>query len=75
MRVQKIELRIGNVDESNKGLQPLTENKLYGYYEHPSLEEIATFYLNETASGTFMTFQSFVSKSLDVNEIYLTIVK
>ena len=73
LRFQKVELRVGSKDESHKGLVPLSDNELVGYYENPSYEPTATFFMNETVDGQFLTLQIFHETSLEVNEVDLTV--
>ena len=73
LRFQKVELRVGSKDESHKGLVPLSDNELVGYYENPSYEPTAAFFMNETVDGQFLTLQIFHETSLEVNEVDLTV--
>ena len=70
-RFAEVELRIGNNDESGKGAQKLSGNKLVGFYPAANLEPIAAFELQTQASGRFLTLQILSANYMEISEIYV----
>ena len=75
LQFRNTELRIGNEDESDLGLVPLTRNRLCGYYEGPDEEASATYVIDPTAKGRYLTLQTFHTDGLVVSEIYIVILE
>ena len=69
-RFAQVELRIGNTDESNKGLNQFSSNTLVGYYGSANHETIATFQF-EPRNGRFMTLQILAQNHLEINELFV----
>ena len=65
----EVELRIGNTDESQNGLQQWTGNPLMGYYPSPNLDLLAPFEIQPAATGRFMTLQILMNDYLVIAEI------
>ena len=69
----KVELRLGNVDESDKGAAQLSANPKVGYFGTPeSNQQMAVFDLTENpASGKFLTLQQ-AGGTFSVDELYIS---
>ena len=69
-RFAQVELRIGNNDESNKGLSQFSSNTWVGYYGSGNHDPVATFQF-EPRSGRFMTLQILAQNHLEINELFV----
>ena len=56
-RFTKMELRIGNVDESSKNGVQLTENTVVGFYDQPNEDLFWNCVLASPISGRYLTLQ------------------
>ena len=70
---KEVELRVGNVDESDKGAVQLTANPKVGHFGAATGERVAVFDLTQSpASGKFLTLQQ-VQGALNVNELFIRV--
>ena len=76
-KFNNVELRVGNADESDKGLSQLTENPLVSIYPSPSttFSNYATFVISSPVNGRFLTLQILDSASLEIKELWVYTVR
>ena len=68
-RFSKVELRIGNVDESGKGAVQFSDNPLAGFFDEPVDERIAVFNV-DNGCGIFLTIQRLIAE-LAMAEVFI----
>ena len=69
-RFSQVELRIGNVDESNKGAVQLSDNQLVGFFGEGVDERIAVFHMVGQVNGRFLTLQRLVD-GFELAEVFI----
>ena len=71
-RFSHVELRLGNADESSKGLVQFSENPLVATYGAPQAGTWAGLPLVRPSSGRFLTTQGVEEgKGLEFDEVYI----
>ena len=66
-----IEVRIGIVDESDKGAVQLTGNALAAYFDDSDGMDEALIPLTKPTDGRYLTLQYMGTVTLEVNEVYV----
>ena len=77
-KFNNVELRIGNADESDKGLSQFTENQLVSIYPSPSsttFSATATFVVPSPVNGRYLTLQILDSANLEIKELWVFSVR
>ena len=71
-RFYKVEVRIGNADESQvTGTERMSQNTLFGYFEGPEQADVATFVNEDGVDGQYLTVQTFNEEVLEMDELYM----
>ena len=71
-RFVKVEVRIGNADESNvQGDLAMSRNPLFGYFEGPEEAVLAIITNEDGADGRYLTLQTFSRDVLELEEVYI----
>ena len=76
-RFQQVELRIGDADETGKGLEQLSANPLVGYFGEMVNNPLATFEVAPPADGKYLTLQKLTTGGnggLEFYEIFVLVV-
>ena len=68
-RFAKVELRVGNADESDKDRSQFTENPLVSTYPDPSTELDAIFDIPTPVDGRYLTLQTLNEANLEMLEL------
>ena len=69
-RFREVELRIGNRDESEKGLVSFSDNKLVGFYPDAN-DELEVLFTFPPTYGRFLTLQILRQGHLELNELFV----
>ena len=72
-RFQEVELRVGNVDESSKGMALFTDNPLVGTTGATNPDPIHRFDLNPALTGRYVTLQCVGTMQIGMYELDILI--
>ena len=71
--VEEIELRIGNVNESGKGVAQFTENPV-GFFDQATTDPVVVFNLeSQYVSGQYMTLQVVQNVHIEATELFVIV--
>ena len=74
MRFREVELRIGNADESGKGVVQFTENPLVGYSGPATNDPVCVFNLeSKYVYGKYLTLQIIEVEHIEAAELFIIV--